>query len=733
MVEDIQIEMQQSTSNQVALSLQNQTQKRAPGGITNLQLDSSKNGNVGGSKFVNRRGSRNRQQRTNLNNNKRGLSNKTKNSLSRFDPEDKVSHRKNQSVDHLLNFHYMPLKHQHGGNVSHSNGFRRRRTTTFNKEAFLQANCQFVVDYNVEKYWIHSTDPDVLVDWNAIQLIYFPTHEQQNCPICLYPPTAAKMTKCGHVYCWSCILHYLSLTNKSWNKCPICHEAIHESDLKSVIPIVQNKFTRNGTIKMKLMKRPKSSLIAFTNDDFNKQEDNAFTIWDGDVPKTSSKLILATQEMVLENLLKREMIELTAQRSEALQEKSGEEAFIEMALKNIQMKIEAHSSSVGVSSPKKEEPKSEINYAEGNLANVLAGKDTIETKQQAFSDVEEENDDGDIGINIDSEECLGAVACESFPIREVTLPVLLTEKARNSESSSTDNSTEGFDPSPKQSSEYYYFYQAEDDQNIFINSLNARCLIEEYGSLENAPKTIIGQILDFESFSMTKELRRRYRYLSHLPLSCEFVICEMMLRPPVLSKQTIHNFMGEFKKRKAARLKRSEEQRKHDMRANAELSREAGFRVYHTDEPDIEIDLADMEAFPSSFSPNEPTTTTTTTNDASGSVGLADNVNGSSFSQIMNNSNRCWGKPSFSSAPQAVYTRSLNSTATTTQNVDGDEDGPNIVAPSLKEMFTAAMVMQSSSSAKAESSMSSGKKSTSKKGKKNKGTLLFATGAQRKY
>ena len=50
----------------------------------------------------------------------------------------------------------------------------------------------------------------------------------------------------------------------------------------------------------------------------------------------------------------------------------------------------------------------------------------------------------------------------------------------------------------------------------------------------------------------------------------------MMLRPPVLSKQTIHNFMGEFKKRKASRLKRSEEQRRHDMRANAELSREAG-------------------------------------------------------------------------------------------------------------------------------------------------------------
>ena len=89
-------------------------------------------------------------------------------------------------------------------------------------------------------------------------------------------------------------------------------------------------------------------------------------------------------------------------------------------------------------------------------------------------------------------------------------------------------------------------------------------------------KTLTNFILMHCSFF--QDLRKRYRYLSHLPVSCEFVICEMMLRPPVLSKQTIHNFMGEFKKRKASRLKKSEEQRRHDLRANAELSREAGIQ-----------------------------------------------------------------------------------------------------------------------------------------------------------
>lgn len=80
----------------------------------------------------------------------------------------------------------------------------------------------------------------------------------------------AKMTRCGHIYCWSCILHYLSLvgstlslywcrsyvtfmvfdglisplshsrfpfvlfqqTDKQWHKCPICYEAVHKKALK---------------------------------------------------------------------------------------------------------------------------------------------------------------------------------------------------------------------------------------------------------------------------------------------------------------------------------------------------------------------------------------------------------------------------------------------------------------------------------------------------------------------
>lgn len=40
-------------------------------------------------------------------------------------------------------------------------------------------------------------------------------------------------------------------------------------------------------------------------------------------------------------------------------------------------------------------------------------------------------------------------------------------------------------------------------------------------------------------------MRRRHRYLAHLPLTCEFSICELALQPPILSKETMDTFAGQ--------------------------------------------------------------------------------------------------------------------------------------------------------------------------------------------
>ena len=41
-----------------------------------------------------------------------------------------------------------------------------------------------------------------------------------------------------------------------------------------------------------------------------------------------------------------------------------------------------------------------------------------------------------------------------------------------------------------------------------------------------------------------KDLRRRLRYLSHLPLTCEFVMAELALQLPIVSQYVLDTFKG---------------------------------------------------------------------------------------------------------------------------------------------------------------------------------------------
>lgn len=51
-------------------------------------------------------------------------------------------------------------------------------------------------------------------------------------------------------------------------------------------------------------------------------------------------------------------------------------------------------------------------------------------------------------------------------------------------------------------------------------------------------------LTDFSCMTLLQEIRRRHRYLAHLPLTCEFSICELALQPPIVSKETLDTFAG---------------------------------------------------------------------------------------------------------------------------------------------------------------------------------------------
>lgn len=94
-------------------------------------------------------------------------------------------------------------------------------------------------------------------------------------------------------------------------------------------------------------------------------------------------------------------------------------------------------------------------------------------------------------------------------------------------------------------SKYFYFYQSRDGQPLYMHSINIRMLQMMYGSLDRAPHVIGGKIVQKEICSMTEELRKRLKYLQHLPVTSQFEVAELSFGSELVSDEVIDAFKGE--------------------------------------------------------------------------------------------------------------------------------------------------------------------------------------------
>uniref|UniRef100_A0A8D0CN00 E3 ubiquitin-protein ligase RNF10 n=1 Tax=Scleropages formosus TaxID=113540 RepID=A0A8D0CN00_SCLFO len=474
------------------------------------------------------------------------------------------------SLNHLLNFTFEPRGHTSSGSnggEGHTAWGRRNKWghkhKPFNKELFLQMS-------------VCSTQSH-FSPLSHNHLKHFNFHEVPSCPICLYPPVAAHITRCGHIFCWPCMLHYLSLSDKSWSKCPICYEAVHSGDLKSVVAMETRQYLVGDLITMRLMRREKGVLVALPSTQWVKVEE---PIHLGDTFLSPySKLLLASHEQVM-GLVEEER---TALKAQLLQEDHEATAcFIQAALHQLQEREEAlvksgsleggTGNSLDVGCLTLNDPCVEVH-------STLSRKKPVLQYSSAFDDkVEEEPDEEGEG-----------------PQDPPVTPASVLEPQPPDEVPPTKSET-----APQQKTEngpHYYFYQAEDGQQMFLHPVNVRCLMREYGSLEASPASFTATVVEIDGHTVTEEIRRRHRYLSHLPLTCEFSICELALPPPLLSKETLDTFSDELEKRRRLRQKKAREEKRRERRIEIEENKKQG--KY----PEVHIGLENLQHFPAFGSP----------------------------------------------------------------------------------------------------------------------------------
>jgi len=508
---------------------------------------------------------------------------------------------KKKNLNHLLNFSFLPSERsiqegyrRKGSANSNFNNKWSHGTVKFNKELFLQANCQFIVK-DTGDYSLHTADPDTLVDWDYIEYVRIFMHEVPCCPICLYPPRAAKLTRCGHIYCWPCILHYLSLREeKTWMKCPICYEALHEKDLKSVETILTHTFSINEEITMNLMKKERGSTNAMKVSEWIDKQGQLFNVED-DIEVSYCKLLIASPEKLLKNLTEDQSL-LEAELSECGAD-TLEGSFIDYAIKQLQTKI----SDTSKASPLKKKIV-EIQILGNEISEICTfpqhtkNSECLIQYENAFDDITTStlsestvtevlnpaHDNTDFLLfekSGESSENLTSPMSNEEISENLTSPMSNEETSENlispmsneeftstadSSSSSPEETRNNFISNVKYGSSvspFFYFYQADDGQHIYLNPVNAKCLLKEYGSWENCPATICTKIIELEYYTMNEEIRKRWRYLSHLPISCEFTVMELDLKP-IVSKETYDIFSDQLAKRQRMRQKKFHEEKR---------------------------------------------------------------------------------------------------------------------------------------------------------------------------
>lgn len=485
------------------------------------------------------------------------------------------NNKKNQvSLNHLLNFSF-PVREE----PQNTAPVRRRRNANyqpFNKEKFINANFRFLMNPRSD-YAVYTMDADAPVHWEDIEQVLIAV--PQSCPICLQPPVAARITKCGHVYCFSCVLRYLSLneSNKAWRKCPICWDAIYEKDLKSVRSALEDQqiydqgekeiakqiaSKQDVQLEMRLIQRTLNSTVALPRSHtFPLAKDVLPEELQGQPPLDFvpdailfSRFMITTLDRIvaeLERDVRSIEFSMEEARSYDPNHHSEEMVFFEMAMSKIQEKKDK------IRDDAKFFPKLALDrerilrrHFDHAASEVLAAASTASGDEEsttparpALSFVESGPEAYEIGHGAPNK----AAAAEE------------SDAHHGSELESDTNAPQEVAPkhhasgrAPNQLTTMYYFYQASNGHHLYLQPLDIRILKQHFDTYDKFPDTITVKVLGIEETSLTEEVRKKCKYLGHLPLGCEVSFLDVALET-IVGDEGVKPFENELRMRRAKR------------------------------------------------------------------------------------------------------------------------------------------------------------------------------------
>lgn len=615
-----------------------------------------------------------------------------------------------QNLNHLLNFMY-PSR---GGTreCGRVPALRRKAqqwvSYKHEHDLYLRAYCQFVVKEDAD-YTLNILDPDMPLKWDQIEEIVVRSTGKSECPICLGTPVAGRVGRCGHVYCWACILHYAAAHEKQPPPCPVCATSLQVTDMKPA-KIVQWE-SPNEEVTMRLVRRLRDSNfveVAPPRGQLKETKEQRILPLESLYEAPYAKLFFATKQQVID-ILERDRNEIKKQILAEID--TTEIIYLEQALEMLQLKEQKITM-------QNEQPKTVQSSIPEQFVPTVCERLEVNGKKLDWFDVTDEgatclealeNEMENLKIESNLNPDAKAFPCdinenqvEEFPLIESALQ----------DNDTCDNTTYTDIDKQNLSTKYFYFYQSEDGQQVFLNSLNVRVLNASWGCLAAAPSIIRGRVLQRNTLSLNDQARKQMPYTAHLPLHCSYDIVELDLQPPYVTNEALGNFAAEIERRARIRAKhkRDERRRERDHRRKMEgppkpdLSSEVLFPsalpTYSSSQPTFSSSPPQMESFTNvDQSPSTSSVLSSETEQASTST--SSSPPGLSFAKMASASGTWRVRKAMPLPPPPI---------------EDESTGPRTMV--LSDAIEAALHANSAQPA-------------GKKNKKSKQKLLFATGMHR--
>lgn len=391
------------------------------------------------------------------------------------------------------------------------------------------------------------------------------------------------------IFCFPCILHYLNTSdNLKWVRCPICFDSVNERQLKAVkwldasfspedfddAPQEASSSSTSlddgliatpspgSTLRMRLIERPQITTLALPRS----------RTWPSDLlpphqapfhfmPDVFSfaKFMLATPEYLIEDLT-RDLDELVTERR--ILNSMGDDigvSFVDAAEVKLRQQL---AKAAALDTPALKEAVDNALQAQQHIYDRAVPHHRPKPEQIPQEQQDDQTEDvpqaflatQNVGFNAPPSS-KSTTASTSPSVRLTTATVTRGPRQRRN-----------LNPPPPSTSTYYY-YQAASGMPIFLHPLDIRILFSHFNSYAAFPDSITVRVESYAETTVNDDLRKRCKYLAHLPEGADVVFVEADLEG-VVGAEGLKSFEGPLKMRRA---RRKEKGRKDDKaRARAE-------------------------------------------------------------------------------------------------------------------------------------------------------------------